>query len=191
MPVLSLLTSLPKVYEVLRKEKAALSASVSLCASPTTHVPPDIELLVPPSRTKRSLAGFEDTSGIPGSDYNAPLVPTGSTSAPRAPSRIGSEAIPESAQMRRRNADVATYPCSRPGCTATFTRRHNLKSETSLSHTFECVTHDLHCADHEKSHDGQQAYVCEFCGAWFVRSYDRTKHMGRSCPHSREAGPSS
>jgi hypothetical protein len=57
----------------------------------------------------------------------APPAPPQSTRPPRA--SVGSEAIRDSAKSRRRDPDAATYPCPRPGCTATFTRRHNLKSE--------------------------------------------------------------
>jgi hypothetical protein len=57
----------------------------------------------------------------------APPVPPQSTRPPRA--RVASEAIRDSAKLRRRDPEAATYPCPRPGCTATFTRRHNLKSE--------------------------------------------------------------
>jgi hypothetical protein len=65
----------------------------------------------------------------------APPAPPQSTRPPRT--RVASEAIQESARLRRRNLDAATYPCPRPGCTATFTRRHNLKSETRLAHVWE------------------------------------------------------
>jgi hypothetical protein len=174
MPVLSLLTCLPKVYDVLRKEMSPSTASVDSFrprSAPALASPPQIMLDEAPAAT--------------------PAPPQSARSPWVRAVRVGSEDIPESARQRRRNADAATYPCSRSGCTATFTRSHNLKSETSLSHTFGCVTHDRHCADHEKSHDSQQSYVCEFCGAWFSRSYDRTRHIARSCPHSKEAGPSS
>jgi hypothetical protein len=86
-----------------------------------------------PSVSSTSFLAYHRHHSAPGQivleEVPVPWMPPAVERTPR--DHVGSDAIRLASEVRRRRPDAETFSCTRPGCTSTFTRKHNLRSESS------------------------------------------------------------
>jgi hypothetical protein len=89
--------------------------------------------------------------------------------------KVASDAIVTASHGRRKKE--ARFVCPIPGCDATFTANHNLKSMLCVPFQFSCGLANSFAIDHLNSHNGIKDFKCEFCGAPFTTAGVLARHV--------------
>lgn len=149
--------------------------------------PPDLQIYNTPHFPTQ---GYR-TASSPSPTHTSPATPSPSPtlterSDGNVKPRVPSLAVRTASALRRTGG--ATFRCSVPDCTSTFTTKVNLDGRPPLPSPASKLTPS---AGHVRAHNGQKPYTCEHCVDSFARKADLRRHIKSKhdkerpfgCPH--------